>query len=120
MGTWGSAIFDDDLAMDIRSAFTDAVQDGEAPDVVASRLMETELAQEILSEVAEDERDETFWEESGGLFFAVAVLQLEQDVLSRDVRRQTLRAIEAWQDIADGDDEKLEVLDELRQRVLSA
>jgi len=118
MGTWGKAIFDDDLALDIRGAFTDAVQAGEAPGVVASSLMDTELAREILEESVEDEWDEAFWEESGSLFFAVATLQLEEGVLSRDVKRQTLRAIEAWQDIAEGDDEKLEVLDGLRQRLL--
>jgi len=120
MGSWGNAIFDDDLAMDMRGAFTDAVEAGEAPDVVARGLMETELAREILEEFAEDERDESFWEESGSLFFAVATLQLENDVLSPDVKRQTLDAIEAWQDIAEGDDERLKALAALRRRLLSA
>jgi hypothetical protein len=117
MGTWGSGIFDDDLALDIKGRFESEVEAGGDPAEVASGLMQSDLAREILEEFDEAERDEAFWEESGALFFAVAHLQLEHGVLSPEVRRLTLQAIEAWKGIAAGDDERLESLDELQARL---
>lgn len=117
MGMWGSGIFDDDLALDIKGWFDRAVAGGMTPQDAARKLMETDLAQEILEEFDEEERDEGFWEESGGLFFAVASLQLDHGVLSPDVKRQTLLAIEAWNELAEGDTDRLAVLAELRARL---
>ena len=117
MGMWGSGIFDDDLALDVKGTFESAVKAGEVASDVARDLMRTDLAREILEEFAEDERDDAFWEESGGLFFAVATLQLEHGVLKADVKRQTLLAIEAWNTLAAGDDERLEALAELRAKL---
>ena len=117
MGTWGSGIFDDDLALDIKGHFDDEVAGGADPAKAARALMQSELAQEILEEVAEDERDEMFWEESGGLFFAVATLQLEHGVLQKEVRAQTLQAIDHWLVLAEGDEERIAVLKTLEARL---
>jgi hypothetical protein len=117
MGTWGSGIFDDDLALDIKGHFDDAVAGGTSPAEAAKALMQSELAQEIIEEFSEDERDEMFWEESGGLFFAVATLQLEHGVLQPDVREQTLRAIDHWLALAEGDVERTAMLEALESRL---
>lgn len=117
MGNWASGIFDDDLARDIKGLFEAEVKAGRKPAEVAKGLMQSDLARDILDELDEDEWDEAFWEESGALFFAVAHLQLEHGVLSSEVKRQTLQAIDAWQEIAAGDEERLEVLDDLRGRI---
>ena len=114
MGMWGSGIFEDDLALDIKGSFDRAVKEGKDPREAARGLMQTDLAKEILEEVVEDEWDDGFWEESGGLFFAVATLQLQHGVVTADVKRQTLLAIDAWNRLAEGDAERLAVLAKLR------
>src|SRR5262245_17739551 len=117
MGMWGSGIFEDDLALDVKGWFDRAVASGRDPRDVASRLMENDLAREILDELSEEEWDDTFWEESGGLFFAVASLQLDHGVLSPDVKRHTMLAIDAWHRLAEGDADRLAVLAALRARL---
>lgn len=96
MGRWGDGFFEDDLALDVKGAFEEAVEEGTDPAKAAAALLQSDLANEILDEVTEDERDDAFWEESGGLFYAIATLQLEHDVLQPDVKRLTLEAIE-WE-----------------------
>ena len=119
MGTWGASLLDDDLALDIRGCFEGALEAGESPEVAARGLMNTEVAREILEEFAEDERDDSFWEESRGLFYAVATIQLAHGVLEDDVRRQTLQAITAERRGLDreADAERWTILDELETRL---
>jgi hypothetical protein len=93
MGTWGHGLFDDDLALDVKAGFDRAVAGGAIAAAAAAGLMESELAREILEEFSEDDRDDTFWEESRGLFYAIASIQLEHGVLQEVVRQQTLQAI---------------------------
>jgi hypothetical protein len=93
MGTWGHGLFDDDLALDVKASFDRAVAEGATPAVAAAGLMEGELAREVLEEFDDADRDDLFWEESRGLFYAVASLQLEHGVLQEVVRQQTLQAL---------------------------
>src|SRR5690348_12844128 len=93
MARWGDGFFVDDVASDVKAAFDAAVGAGKDPAKVAARILQTELAREILGEFAEDERDDLFWEESAGLFYAAAVLQMEHGVLKPRTRALALQAI---------------------------
>jgi hypothetical protein len=96
MGRWGDGFFDDDLASDVEAGFDKAVAAGKDPAKVAAGILQTELAREILDEFAEDERDEMFWEESAGLFYAAAILQIEHGThgtLKPKTRKLALQAI---------------------------
>src|SRR4051812_45652405 len=74
MARWGDGFFEDDLAADVKAAFDEAVGAGKDPAKVAARILQTELAREILAEFAAEERDAMFWEENAGLCYAAAVL----------------------------------------------
>jgi hypothetical protein len=93
MGTWGDGLFDDDLALDIWAHFEQTVAKGTSAAEAAKGLMESELAREILEEFGTTERDDMFWEENRGLFYAIASIQLEHGVLQEVIRQQTLQAI---------------------------
>ena len=89
---------------------------GKDPAKVAERILQTELACEVLDEFAEDERDEMFWEESSGLFYAAALLQIEHDVLKPKTRTLALQAIS--HEKAHGvEGERLKLLSELEKRL---
>ena len=93
MARWGDSFFDDDLACDVKAEFDEAVAAGKDPAKAAAAILQTELAREILDEFAEDERDDAFWEESAGLFYAAAILQIEHGVLKPKTRTLPLKAI---------------------------
>ena len=93
MARWGDAFFDDDLASDVKAEFDEAVAAGKDAAKAAAGIFRTELAREILDEFAEDERDDAFWEESAGLFYAAAILQLEHGVLKPKTRTLALKGI---------------------------
>jgi len=93
MARWGDGFFDDDLASDVKAEVEKAVGAGKDPTKVAARILQTELAREIMDEFAEDERDDMFWEESAGLFYAAAILQIEHGVLQPKTRTLALQAI---------------------------
>ncbi len=119
MGRWGDSFFADDLASDVRGGFDDAVRSGSSPRDAAAGLLDTDLAREILDEFTEDDRDDMFWEESSGLIFAAAVLQLEHDTLLDETRVLALEAIEAERE-AGADPGRLKLLSELEDRLASA
>jgi hypothetical protein len=116
MARWNDGFFDDDLASDVKAEFDDAVGAGNDPAKVAARILQTELAREIMEEFAEEERDDMFWEESAGLFYAAAILQLEHGVLKPKVRTLALQAIS--HEKAQGVKEKrLKLLSELEEKL---
>jgi outer membrane biosynthesis protein TonB len=119
MGTWGHGLFDDDLALDVKGQFDRAVAGGARPAEVAAGLMESELSREVLEEFDSEERDDLFWEESRGLFYAIAVLQLEHGALQEVVRQQTLQAIAVERRALDPerDRERWALLDELEAKL---
>jgi hypothetical protein len=121
MGTWGPGLFDDDLALDVKGTFDRAVAGGASPADAATGLMESELAREILGEFGADERDDMFWEENRGLFYAIASLQLEHGVLQEVVRQQTLQAIAVERRGLDPEQnrERWELLDALEAKLNS-
>ena len=82
MGRWDNSFFGDDLALDVKGDFDAQVESGTDPSVAAAQILKTDLADEILNEFSEDERDEMFWEESAGLIFAATVIQLETQCTS--------------------------------------
>jgi hypothetical protein len=94
MGAWGTGIFDDDLASDLRDEWHDAVEGGSSTDEATSALLGG-----FGSEVADDEDDgPVFW-------IALAALQLEAGALQRTVGEQAISAIpknlERWRGEAD-------------------
>jgi hypothetical protein len=93
MARWGDSFFDDDLASDVKAEFEAAVAAGKDPAKAAAAILRTELAREILDEFAEAERDDMFWEESAGLFYAAAILQIEHGVLKPKTKTLALQAI---------------------------
>lgn len=116
MGRWGDSFFADDLALDVKGGFDEAVSHGADPAATAAAILKSELADEILSEFTEDERDEVFWEESSGLIFAAAVIQLENGVLQPETKSLALQAIAAERDMG-AEDERLILLAQLEEQL---
>jgi hypothetical protein len=112
MGTWGTGIFDNDIASDARGVWDDAFARG--PEAAKSAVT-AELADAL-----EDEEDGPL------IWIALAELQLTQASLDDEVRRAALAAIdvdsEHWQHEASPADatERRRVLEELRARIEAA
>jgi hypothetical protein len=112
MGVWGTGIFDDDVAADVRNTWEDAL--GEGPDH-ATRHVFAEYAQHL-----DDEDDGPI------VMLALATLQLDAGMLDGRVRDGALAAIEPnlrrWTDESPSP-EDLEgrrlVLGELQRRIAS-
>lgn len=85
MGTWGTGIFSDDLAADIRGDWRDAIIDGEDPAAVTRRLIELYRP--------DHERQVVFW-------LALAAAQMESGRLDPDVRDRALAVIDSGDDVA--------------------
>lgn len=105
MGTWGYGIFDDDLAMDIRSSFGGALSSG------ASLEKATE---QVLEEYAEELRD---LDEGPIVYLALAALHSERGRVLASVRQRALRTIERGEGLARWEEEGQEAV-QARKRVL--
>jgi len=116
MGRWDNSFFGDDLALDVKGDFDAQVESGTEPSVAAAQILKTELADEILNEFPEDERDEMFWEESAGLIFAATVIQLEHNALQPETKELALQAIAAEREMG-ADDERLSLLADLEKEL---
>ena len=92
------------------------MSNGAEPAATAAAILKSELADEILNEFPEDERDEMFWEESSGLIFAAAVIQLEHGVLQPETKALAIQAIAAEREMG-ADGERLNLLAELEQQL---
>jgi hypothetical protein len=112
VGSWGTAIFSDDLAADIRADWREAILDGEEPENLTRRLIDRHAP------CAPDDRDTlVFW-------MALAAAQMETGRLDRAVRDRALAVIDAGGDVATwrAQDESLgrqrqKVLDGLAQKL---
>ena len=106
MGAWGTAIFSDDTALDIREEWRAAVLDGLSPEEATARLVES-----FDDHLGDDDTERLFW-------MALAAAQRETGRLLPDVRDRALSIIERGGDVGrwleDGD----EVLARQRERVL--
>lgn len=94
MGAWGTDIFDDDEASDLRGHLEDLLADGMSPtDATAKLVLDWDLS--LL------DNDEWGKLRNGRLWLALAVAQHEFDVLQPDVRDRALAFIEAGGDVED-------------------
>lgn len=105
VGSWGTAIFSDDFAADIRGDWREAIVDGEDPAEVTRRLVDR---------YGQDGRDPderiVFW-------LALAAAQMETGRLDAAVRDRALALIDAGGDVARWREEG-EALARQRERVL--
>ncbi len=115
MGAWGPGVFDDDLALDIRATFEDALSEG---------LSVEEATQQILAEHRDELEDP---DEGPIVWLALAALQLERGMLQSTVRDSALGIIKSGQGLdlweeqgADVAAERKRVLDELRARIMAS
>lgn len=85
MGVWDTGIFDDDLAMDIKSEFEDYLAKG------LNVKRATKLILENHEDVLEDE------DESPIVYLSLAALQLEQGEVATEIRKKAIKIIESGQ-----------------------
>jgi hypothetical protein len=105
LGTWSAKIFDDDLAMDVREAFDNALSDG----LNASRATRKVIEQYELE--LEDHDD------GAVIYLALASLQLEHNALEHPIKAATLSIIKSGQGLERWEESGLEALTE-RKRIL--
>ena len=87
MGAWGTAIFADDTASDVRDEWRDAILDELSPEDATQRLLES------FAEYLEDaETESVFW-------MALAAAQMETGRLLPEVRDRALAIIDAGGDV---------------------
>jgi hypothetical protein len=82
MGTWGTGIFDDDTAGDVRDAFEDELSAG--ADVATA-------AERVLGQFSDDLDDTDY---GPVIYLALAALQLEHRALQQDIRDRALQIID--------------------------
>jgi hypothetical protein len=87
MGAWGTGIFSDDFASDVRADWREAIIEGRDAEEVTAALIQ-KYAKPI-----EDDDSKIFW-------FALAAAQMETGRLSPAVRDQALQIIDAGGDVA--------------------
>lgn len=114
MGSWGTGIFDDDLAVDVRSDFEELVEEDGLDIAVATRKILRKYQIEL-----EDEDSAPI------IYLALAALQLEYDEVLPEIRERVLEIIEEDQGLSlwEEEDEDLllerkEVLNELKAELL--
>jgi len=112
MGTWGVAIFSDDLAADLRSDFRDLIGDG---------LTATEATERLLAEYASSVEDS---DEMPVFWIALAITQWKLGRLEDRTKQMALQVIDNGTDLArwdnPGDRAKREVvLAKTREELLS-
>ena len=113
MGTWGTGIFEDDLASDVRAEFEDIVVAGHAPEQAADGLL-----QKYSDEVADPD-------DGPVIYLAMVVLLLDSDVKSHPVYQRadeilrTGAGLERWQEDASVADlaERSAVYETIHQRL---
>ena len=89
MGTWGTGIFADDFASDIRADWREAIEDGLTPAAATSVLIARYRAREL----GDDDDGPTFW-------IALAAAQTLTGRLQPEVKQRALEVITAGGDVA--------------------
>lgn len=102
MGTWGMDLFDDDLAMDIKSEFEEALEDG---------LNAKEASKQILQSYEDVLEDE---DEGPLVYLVLAALQLKEGSVQNNIRKKALEIIESGDGLGRWEEAGEEAL---RQRV---
>jgi hypothetical protein len=106
VGTWGVAIFSDDLAADVRGDWRDGVLEGHEPLELTARL-EAEYA----AAIADADESSVFW-------LALAAAQMETGRLLDEVRDRAVMIVDSGIDVARWQAED-ETLAAARQKVLA-
>ena len=113
MGAWGTAIFSDDTAADVRDAFRDYVGDGLSPEKATSKLKK-----EYASSLKDPDEAPAFW-------LGLATTQCNLGRLLPEVLAAAIRVIDDGTDLRRWDEDKAAqkkrqaVLDQLRLKLLS-
>ncbi len=112
MGTWGTALFSDDLAADLRGEFRGLIGEGLSPIAAVDRMIE-----EHASALADPEEETVFW-------LALAATQWKLGRLEARTLQNALRVIDSGRDLerwTDPKDRKRReaVLGKLRTQLLS-
>jgi hypothetical protein len=112
LGTWGSGIFEDDLALDVRDAFEGAVERGQGPEGAA---------EEVLHEFEDSAND---MDEGPVVFLALASLLLDNGVHDHPIISKAREIIasraglERWEEAGEADLlERRHVYEQLRARL---
>lgn len=114
MGAWGTGIFQDDLACDVRDRYKDLLGEG---------LSGYDLNARILDEFRGSVQDP---DENGVLWLALAAVQWKHGRLDSDTLSQALRIIESGSDLTRWDVSQTDrtkrrvALEKLRQKITSA
>ena len=87
MGAWGTAIFSDDLALDIKQGFRDFIGDGFSPEETTNRLVK-----EYASEVNDPNSGTIFW-------LSLALAQWNAGRLLDDVKQKAISIINTGKDL---------------------
>ena len=113
MGTWGTGLYSDDLASDLRADFKDLIGDGLSPEAALDQLKREHAA------VLKDQDEEpVFW-------LALADTAWKLGLLPSELRDRAINVIESGRDAKRWDDPKNRdnrdvVLAKLREQLLSA
>ena len=113
MGTWGTALFSDDLAADLRGEFRDLLGEGLTTEVAINRLKK-----EYKSSLRDPDEESVFW-------LALADTGWRLGRLDENVLQNALRVIDSGQDLARWKDaadrrKREQVLAKLRTKLQSA
>lgn len=113
MGAWGTGLFDDDIAADIRGVWEAAIGRGDSPEAATAAVLN-----DLGSEMADDPDDGPI------LWITLAALQTDANAVHTEVKSRALDAmpqnIERWRRDASAEDaaERERVLHGLRERLL--
>jgi hypothetical protein len=112
MGAWGTAVFSDDLAADLRGDFRELIGDGLTSTQAVDKLMA-----EYKSSLDDPDEASVFW-------IALASIQWNLGRLEERTKRKALRVIDSGQDLARWDDlsdrkKRAEVLQKVRSQLES-
>lgn len=117
MGAWGTDLFDDDTALDMRADFEELLEDGYSVPEATARILEE------YEEMYDDEEDQR-----ADICLILAALQMEQHELQPEIKARALEIIangeglELWADVRDGGEtlaERKAVHEALRQQLLA-
>lgn len=111
MGTWGTDIFDDDFALDVKGDYEDILNSGLSHEVATKTLIDR------YQEALEDS------EESSVFWLTLAAIQLEHNALIKDVKTNALDVIRSdrdllrWEETPDLLSNRKQMLEQLRNQL---
>lgn len=113
MGAWGTDIFEDDFALDVKEEYQDLID-------------ENKSAQEAVSILTERYSEELSDEEDNGVFWlSIVAIQIESKSLVSLTKENALSVInegtdlDRWQDDSDLLEERKKVLESLKIQILN-